>query len=248
MSNSLVSIITPLFNSESLIGEVYNSIHSQTYSNWEWLVIDDCSIDLGFDVVSLIAKQDHRVRVYRNTNNLGAGASRNRGIEESKGRYVAFLDSDDLWLPTKLEKQINFMQVHGYALTYTQYQKFDSSGELGVVIPPNTTTYNQLLYSNVIGCLTAVYDVDQLGKRYMPLIRKRQDMGLWLSILKDIPKAYCLQENLAKYRVDTGMTKNKFTVLSYQWRFYREVAGLSVIRSALTFCVYAYKGFIKSKI
>lgn len=248
MDKPLVSIITPVFNSGAFINETYKSINSQTYLHWEWLVVDDCSTDSSFQIASCITRQDQRVRVFKNSENLGAGGSRNKAISEANGQYIAFLDSDDLWLPRKLEKQIDFMQTHGYALTYTQYQKFNASGDLGIVIPPNSVTYKQLLYSNVIGCLTAVYDVDQLGKRYMPLIRKRQDMGLWISILKDIPHAYCLQENLAKYRVDSGMTKDKITVLSYQWRFYREVMCFNVFRSAYTFLVYAYRGFIKSRI
>lgn len=166
----------------------------------------------------------------------------------ANGRFIAFLDSDDLWHPEKLNKQVKFMIDCDISLSYTQYQKFDSAGELGVIIPPDTVTYNELIFSNVIGCLTAMYDTHKLGKCYMPLIRKRQDMGLWLSILKNIPKAYCLQENLAKYRVDSGMTQNKLRVLGYQWRFYREVVGLSIFRSTYTFLIYSYKGFIKSKI
>lgn len=243
-----VSIVTPCFNSEKFINSVYSSILSQTYTNWEWLVVDDNSSDETAEILIKIVRSDSRVKFFSNTTNKGAGVSRNTAIKHASGRYIAFLDADDLWHPQKLEKQIAFMQKNDIALSYTQYQKFNNSGDLGLVIPPNIVSYNELLYSNVIGCLTAVYDVHQLGKRYMPLIRKRQDMGLWLSILKDIPKAYCLQENLAKYRIDSGMTKNKLTVLGYQWRFYREVVGLSIFRCTYTFLVYAYKGFIKSRI
>lgn len=115
------------------------------------------------------------------------------------------------------------------------------------LIGPKSTTYSKLMYSNVIGCLTAMYDAEQLGKKYMPLIRKRQDMGLWLDILKETATAYCLQEPLATYRVGVGMSANKIKILSYQWRFYRDVAKLNFFRAIFTFSVYALKGFSKHR-
>ncbi len=245
---NLVSIITPSFNNISVIKETYESIFSQSYKNWEWIVTDDCSTDGTYEYLLDLAKHDSRINVYKNDVNSGAGFSRNNSIKKSRGRFIAFLDSDDLWFPDKLEKQISFMLKNNVELSYTNYQKFSSKGDMGIVTPPKVTSYNELLYSNVIGCLTAIYDSEKLGKRYMPLIRKRQDMGLWLNILKDIPNAYCLPENLAKYRVDTGMTQNKLTVLGYQWQFYREVVGLGLIKSICTFAIYAYRGFIKSRI
>lgn len=238
----------PSFNSKYIITESIESVLSQTYTNVELIIVDDNSADGTYDFLLKLYIDEPKVKLLQNNTNLGAGASRNEAIKIAKGRFIAFLDADDLWHPEKLERQIEFMHDRDIAFSYTQYQKFDSTGDQGLVIPPDTVTYNQLLYSNVIGCLTAIYDTDKLGKCYMPLIRKRQDMGLWLSILKKIPEAYCLQENLAKYRIDSGMTKNKHTVLSYQWRFYREVVGLNFFRSAYTFLVYAYKGFIKSRV
>lgn len=244
----LVSVIMPLYNSREHCVESIKSVLSQSYYNFELIIVDDQSTDGSFELIRDSFPNETRIKLFQNDNNLGAGASRNKAIKIAKGRFIAFLDSDDLWHPDKLKKQLKFMTDNQLSFSFTQYQKFDATGEQGVVIPPDTVNYNQLLYSNVIGCLTAIYDTTKLGKRYMPLIRKRQDMGLWLSILKDVDKAYCLQENLAKYRIDSGMTKNKFTVLGYQWRFYREVVGLNFFRSAFTFCVYAYKGFIKSKV
>ncbi|MBE8232626.1 MAG: glycosyltransferase family 2 protein [Endozoicomonadaceae bacterium] len=248
MKNRLVSIVMPSFNSEKTIAQAISSVLSQTYSNWELIIVDDCSTDDSIGVIKNFISNEPKINLIVNRENSGAGFSRNVAIKFAKGKYIAFLDADDLWYLEKLEKQIKFMQRNDYAFTYTQYQKFDANGDGGVVIPPITVTYKQLLYSNVIGCLTAVYDSDKLGKRYMPLIRKRQDMGLWLEILKDIPKAYCLTENLAKYRIDTGMTQNKFSVLGYQWRFYREVVGLGILKAIFTFVIYAYKGFIKSRV
>ncbi|MBT0095461.1 MULTISPECIES: glycosyltransferase family 2 protein [Vibrio] len=246
-SQSLVSIIMPSYNSDGTILESIQSVLSQTYKNWELIIVDDRSTDNTWQVIQTYADKYDNIRVYQNKENLGAGASRNFAIKKARGRFIAFLDSDDLWTEDKLAEQIPFMLENNYPLTYTHYSRFTSEEELSVVTAPEYTTYKKLMYSNVIGCLTAVYDTQALGKRYMPLIRKRQDMGLWLDILKDTPKAYCLPKPLAKYRMDSGMTANKFSVLSYQWKFYRDVVGLSLPRSLFTFSVYAVKGTMKHR-
>ncbi|WP_229627795.1 glycosyltransferase family 2 protein [Vibrio parahaemolyticus] len=246
-SQSLVSIIMPSYNSEGTILESIQSVLSQTYKNWELIIVDDRSTDNTWQVIQTYADKYDNIRIYQNKENLGAGASRNFAIKKARGRFIAFLDSDDLWTEDKLAEQIPFMLENNYPLTYTHYSRFNSEEELSVVTAPEYTTYKKLMYSNVIGCLTAVYDTQALGKRYMPLIRKRQDMGLWLDILKDTPKAYCLPKPLAKYRMDSGMTANKFSVLSYQWKFYRDVVGLSLPRSLFTFSVYAVKGTMKHR-
>ncbi|WP_407545806.1 glycosyltransferase family 2 protein [Vibrio parahaemolyticus] len=246
-SQSLVSIIMPSYNSEGTILESIQSVLSQTYKNWELIIVDDRSTDNTWQVIQTYADKYDNIRIYQNKENLGAGASRNFAIKKAKGRFIAFLDSDDLWTEDKLAEQIPFMLENNYPLTYTHYSRFNNEEELSVVTAPEYTTYKKLMYSNVIGCLTAVYDTQALGKRYMPLIRKRQDMGLWLDILKDTPKAYCLPKPLAKYRMDSGMTANKFSVLSYQWKFYRDVVGLSLPRSLFTFSVYAVKGTMKHR-
>ncbi|HHE1263273.1 TPA: glycosyltransferase family 2 protein [Vibrio parahaemolyticus] len=246
-SQSLVSIIMPSYNSEGTILESIQSVLSQTYKNWELIIVDDRSTDNTWQVIQTYADKYDNIRIYQNKENLGAGASRNFAIKKAKGRFIAFLDSDDLWMENKLAEQIPFMLENNYPLTYTHYSRFNNEEELSVVTAPEYTTYKKLMYSNVIGCLTAVYDTQALGKRYMPLIRKRQDMGLWLDILKDTPKAYCLPKPLAKYRMDSGMTANKFSVLSYQWKFYRDVVGLSLPRSLFTFSVYAVKGTMKHR-
>ncbi|HCE1776213.1 TPA: glycosyltransferase family 2 protein [Vibrio parahaemolyticus] len=243
----LVSVIMPTYNSAGTVVESIQSVLSQTYKNWELIIVDDRSTDNTWQVIQTYADKYDNIRIYQNKENLGAGASRNFAIKKARGRFIAFLDSDDLWTEDKLAEQIPFMLENNYPLTYTHYNRFNSEEELSVVTAPEYTTYKKLMYSNVIGCLTAVYDTQALGKRYMPLIRKRQDMGLWLDILKDTPKAYCLPKPLAKYRMDSGMTANKFSVLSYQWKFYRDVVGLSLPRSLFTFSVYAVKGTMKHR-
>ncbi|EOX4846101.1 glycosyltransferase [Vibrio alginolyticus] len=246
--DSLVSIIMPSYNSQNTIEESILSVLSQTYCDWELIIVDDRSTDNTWDIISYYASRYENIQAYRNSENVGAGASRNTAIDKAKGRFIAFLDSDDLWMEEKLSEQIAFMLTYGYVFTYTYYRRFTGDKYLNVVSAPEYTTYKKLMYSNVIGCLTAVYDVNALGKRYMPLIRKRQDMGLWLDILKDTPRAYCVPQVLAKYRMDSGMTSNKLSVLSYQWSFYRKVIGLSFFRSIYTFTIYAIRGTIKHKL
>jgi teichuronic acid biosynthesis glycosyltransferase TuaG len=244
----LVSIIMPSYNSAKTIAQSIESVLLQSYSNWELLITDDLSSDETLSIIKEYMNKDTRIRLFVNEKNLGAGGSRNRSIKVANGKYIAFLDSDDIWLDNKLSVQIEHMCKYNVALSYTWYQKFSSEGDGGYVQPKLTVTYQQLLYSNIIGCLTAVYDAEILGKRYMPLIRKRQDMGLWLSILKDIDMALGIPQVLAKYRVDSGMTRNKITILKWQWAFYREVLGLNLLQAFKCFVIYAYKGVVKYQI
>ncbi len=246
--NDLVSVIMPCYNCSSTIARSIESVQAQTYSNWELLITDDCSSDNTLEIVRKKAVNDERIRLFALSANGGAGAARNNSINKAQGRFIAFLDADDSWIEKKLEVQIAFMKANCLALTYSAYQKVKRGSPAGVVEPPVQINYQQLVYGNVIGCLTAVYDVSVLGKRYMPLIRKRQDMGLWLDILKDIPCAKAAPGVLAFYNCDTGMTKNKLTVLGYQWKFYREVVGLGFLSTIRAFVIYAYKGYKKNSI
>ncbi|SMF26617.1 Glycosyltransferase involved in cell wall bisynthesis [Alteromonadaceae bacterium Bs31] len=240
----LVSVIMPAYNSSDTILESIQSVVQQSYTNWELLVTDDNSTD---DTVSKISKiQNPKIKLFRFHRNQGAGAARNNSIKNAQGEYIAFLDADDLWDKCKLELQICFMQKNNYVLSYTAYKTFDKSGAKGVATPPNSVTFDQLIYSNVIGCLTAMYDAKSLGKRYMPTIRKRQDMGLWLDILKSGHTAHCLTKPLASYRLDNGMTKNKLKIVFWQWKFYRETLSLTIFSTLKIFVVYALRGTIKT--
>lgn len=240
-----VSIIMPSFNSSSTIIESIRSIQRQTYPYWELLITDDCSTDNTVELVRLLAKEDHRIIVQINKANSGAGFSRNNSIRCSKGKYIAFLDSDDIWLPNKLSAQVSYMEKTGALFSYTAYQKFSDQGLGGVVMVPTKVTHNQLLRGCVIGCLTAMFNAEILGRQTMPLIRKRQDLGLWLQLLKLCDEAHGIQEVLAQYRTDSGMSQNKFNAARYQWRLYRDVVGLSFLQSTWYFGWYAINGFIK---
>ncbi|MDE1489882.1 glycosyltransferase family 2 protein [Xenorhabdus bovienii] len=242
-NEDLVSVIMPCYNSGEYIEQSIQSVLSQNYINFELIIIDDYSSDNSVEKIKKF--HDKRIKLIVSKKNGGAGISRNIGIEQAKGRFIAFLDSDDLWKPNKLKDQINFMKENNFSLTYSRYQKFCTEGLGKVITPPSTTTYKKLLYCNVIGCLTAIYDTKQLGKHYMPLIRKRQDMGLWLNILKTCKIAYCYPENLAYYRTDSGMTQNKINVAKYQWIFYREELKLNLIKTLWYFTGYAINGVIR---
>lgn len=245
MKAPLVSIIMPTYNSSDYIIDSIQSVIEQTYTNWELLITDDCSTDDTVEIIESIASYEHRVKLYKSEINLGAGESRNNSISEARGKYIAFLDSDDIWLPEKLTKQVEFASSNNYLLTFSGYKKFSEHGIGGEVEIPSYTTFRRLLKSNVIGCLTAMYDAEVLGKIYMPKIRKRQDHALWLRILKKVDKAYGLQEPLALYRVGSGMSRNKFKILKWQWKLYREELNLSFLKSAYVFIHYVLKGYLK---
>ena len=227
-----VSIVMPSFNSAATIADSIDSVRKQSYPNWELLITDDCSSDETVAIVTELCRKDDRIHLERHAHNQGAGEARNTSIRRARGRYIAFLDSDDLWLPSKLQLQIEFMKSRRAALSYTWYQRFDGKEMGSVVKAPATVSFRQLLTNNVIGCLTAVYDVSMVGKVFLPEIRQRQDMALWLRILAKGETAHGLQKSLAIYRTDSGRTSNKLKAIAYQWQLYRSVFGYRIIRSA----------------
>ena len=239
----LVSIITPIFNSEIFINDTFESIKSQTYTNWEWIIVDDFSSDRTCEIVEGFMHLDNRIKLYRNNTNVGAAVSRNKAIEKANGKFIAFLDSDDLWCDTKLEIQISFMLENEISLSYSAYRIITESGiDCNKIIdPPNELDYLTLLKENQIGCLTAIYDQQILGKCYMPLIRKRQDYGLWLSVLKKVPVAYKAPGVLAVYRVrNDSVSSSKIDLLKFNYKLFREIEKFSIVKSVyyLTWNVY----------
>lgn len=247
MKDILVSVITPSFNCAESIGATIKSVQEQDYEHWEMLIVDDCSTDNTRAVVQAYADKDQRVKLITRNWNAGPAVSRNRAISYASGRYIAFLDADDKWYPSKLSKQLMFMNKHKVALSYTAYRRVDESGrELGFIIPPDKLSYEELLKSCRIGCLTAIYDTERLnGKVYMPNIAKRQDFALWLKIIRQFGDAHGLTEVLADYTVATNsVSSNKMTAAKYQWRVYREVENLSFLSSIRYFCFYALNGIL----
>jgi glycosyltransferase involved in cell wall biosynthesis len=196
-------------------------------------LVDDCSTDGSAALISTYQEEDPRIKYHRLETNSGAGIARNKAIALAQGRYIAFLDSDDLWYPKKLEKQVAFMKKNGYHFTFTDYDQISDSGEhlKKQIHAKPLVTYKSALYKNPIGCLTAMYDVDFFDKQYMPSIRKRQDYALWLKLLKKT-NGYGLNECLASYRTgNDSISANKLDLLKYEWKIYREVEGLPWLES-----------------
>lgn len=244
----MISIISPLYNSGSFIGETIESVLSQSFSDWELIVVDDCSTDHGPAIVKSYQRSDSRIKLITNTVNMGPAISRNRGIEYASGRFIAFLDTDDLWYPNKLEMQVRFMLDNKCAFSFTAYDKISETGEVvGEIHVPSEVTYHSLLRTCSVGCLTAMYDTAQIGKVYMPIIDKRQDFALWLKICKMIQKGYGLDIKLAKYRLrKNSISGNKLKAAKYQWKVYREIERLNIFLSVYYFFSYTWNGFVKT--
>lgn len=245
----LVSIITPVFNSEKFIPEMVNSIKSQDYSNWELILVDDCSTDSSFLLISEFSKTDSRIKYHKLSKNTGSGPARNKAIEEAKGKYIAFLDSDDYWVPNKLSVQIRFMENNNIDFCHTSYGFWDeNSNEIGspFFVSKNPITYKDLLRRTEISCLTAVYNQYSIGKIFMPNLRRKQDYALWLSILKRGIKSYPLQDVLAYYRQRKGSaTNNKYKLVIQHFFFLKKHEGLSTIQAIKYTAYWIYNGVIK---
>jgi len=247
-----VSIITPVYNSEKFLRQAINSVVNQTYKNWELLLIDDCSTDKSLTIINEFTKNNHRIRLIQNKVNEGAAVSRNKGILEAKGHYIAFLDSDDLWKPKKLKIQLKRMQEQNCDVSFSSYELIDEHGHKlnKKVCALPILSYNKLLKSNYIGNLTGVYNAKTLGKITSPNLRKRQDWLIWLNALKVSNKpAYGIEESLAYYRVREGsMSSNKYNLLKYNFNVYRIGLGYSFIGSCLKMLVFLKEHFfVKSK-
>lgn len=243
-----VSVIMPMYNAQAYISAAIESVLSQTFTDWEMLIVDDCSRDNSSTIVERYASQDRRITLLRLQTNQGVAAARNKAIMLARGKYIAFLDSDDLWLPTKLEKQINFMSTNNVSFSHTAYKKINASGKhLVDVIPPQQIEYKQLLKTNYIGCLTAIYDQDMLGKVLMPTNTKREDFATWLTLLKQTPCVYALTEVLAAYRIyDAQSSAKKMKMAQETWNIYRRIENLGLIKSSYYFANYALMGFLRT--
>lgn len=198
--DELVSVIMPSYNTAAYIADSIKSVISQTYQNWELIIVDDCSTDNTDDIVSYFS--DNRIKYMKNKKNMGAAATRNRALREAKGEWIAFLDSDDLWLPTKLEKQINFMKNNGYVFSYHNYEKIDENSEnLNVIVTgPKLINRKEMYNYGYPGCLTFIYNVKIIGLLQIKNISKNNDYAMLLKLCKKA-NCYLLDENLAKYRI-----------------------------------------------
>ena len=245
----LVSIIMPSYNVEKYIRESIESVLLQTYTHWELIIVDDCSKDRTLEIAQEYAKLDSRIKVLKQHRNGGVVKARNRAIKEATGRYIAMLDSDDIWYADKLDSQLLIFKDKECAICYSSYHKIDEHGEVfSLVTVPEELTYSTLLKSNYMGCLTVIYDSHMLQKRYFKPMKMSEDYGLWLDILKAVGVAYGVTDSLAQYRVmSNSRSSNKQSAVKYQWQIYREREGKNILKSMYYFTNYTIKGYRRYK-
>ena len=241
----LVSIVTPVFNAQKYLEETVKTVQNQTYKNWELFLVDDGSTDDSLKIAKNLAKADKRIHVI-SIKNSGAAVARNEGIKRANGHYLCFIDADDLWMPTKLEKQIEFMHSHkDCAFLFTSYtfadEKGQSNGKIAHV--PAKITYKQALKNTTIFTSTVMFDLKQLSKDdvTMPNVCRGQDTATWWKVLKIVPEAYGLDEVLSLYRrPEHSLSSNKFKALKRTWNLYRNVEHLNLAKSSFCFSIYCF--------
>ena len=234
MNEKLVSVITPTYNCATFISRTIESVQAQTYQNWEMIIVDDRSKDNTKELVEKYMKDDTRIKYHLLEVNSGAAVARTTAMRLAKGSYMAFLDSDDIWMSDKLNRQIKWMNDNGYAFSCTSYEQIDEDDRpLGKIIKTiKKTDYNRLLLDCPVGNSTVIYDVEKLGKFEVPNIRKRNDDALWLQMLKKEKYIWGMPDVLMKYRIRrNSISSNKFSVIKYHWILYREIEHLSIPRS-----------------
>lgn len=248
--DKLVSIITPTYNCGKFIARTIDSVLAQTYINWEMVIVDDCSQDDTKEVVKGYMEKDSRIRYECLEINSGAAVARTRAMELAEGQYMAFLDSDDIWKPEKLEKQLRFMEDNNINFSCTEYEQIDEDdNKLGKVIKVvKKTDYNRLLLDCPVGNSTVMYNVEKMGKFEVPNIRKRNDDALWLQMLKREKYIIGMPEVLMEYRIrQNSISSNKFNLIKYHWKLYREIEHLNVFRSAFHVCWWIFLKVFKIK-
>jgi glycosyltransferase involved in cell wall biosynthesis len=246
--NPLVSIIMPNKNGEKYIEQSIKSVINQTYPNWELLITDDGSTDNSLSIIKKYAKSNPCIKLFKNNQGKGPAGARNTSIKKASGSYIAFLDSDDIWLKHHLKSAVSLMEKHNYPFTYSWYELIDEQGKKIAAFKTKKSkiSYHELLTNNIISCLTAIYSVKALGKQYLPDIQKRQDYALWLKILKQTKYAYLNAEITAQYRLrKNSVSSNKLKLIKYNWNVYRKIENFSLIKSLYYLTLYILKYFIR---
>lgn len=243
--NQLVSIIMPNYNGAEYLENTIKSVLAQTYTNWELLFVDDCSTDNSLEIVQ--AFQDERIRIFKNEKNSGAAVSRNYALREAKGKWIAFLDSDDLWVPEKLEKQVAFMVENNYDFTYTYYQVCNNGEwENFIRISPKKVTLRKMYNYCYFSTITVLYNREKVGLLQIPDIKKRNDYALWLTALKKCD-AYLYPEVMSYYMHHSGSVSSVpiRKLIKYHYQLFHEVLGHNAFLSVLMVLNNLFHGFIK---
>lgn len=233
---TLISIITPVYNSEKYIGETIKSVLSQTYDNWEMLIADDCSKDNTAKVIKEL--MDPRIKYFRLEENSGAAVARNKALEKAQGKYIAFLDADDMWKPRKLEKQLNFMVENEIGFSFTGYEILRLK-ENKIINVPSKLNYSQFMKNTIIGTLTVMVNTHIVGEIRLVNVKKDHDSMTWAKLLREGNPAYGLNESLAYYRkVEGSISNDKFEAVKNHWNNYREIEKLSLPKCLYYFFFY----------
>lgn len=252
MCSEKVSIIMPSYNVSRFISESIESVMAQTHDNWELIICDDGSTDDSATIAHDYAARDSRILVVNNKYKKGAPGARNSCLDVAEGRYIAFLDSDDLWLPSKLALQIEFMISNRYSFVYSYHEIMSEDGDfVSECMAPGAVSAKLMRVSNFIPCLTAVYDSDIIGKVYQPDIIKRNDFALWLKILNGgkVARAYCLPLSTARYRVNSyGLSSNKRDALKYFNRCLIKYGNCNSFEARIYSVIYLFVIVIKKKL
>lgn len=238
MKTPLVSIIIPTYNIEKYIDQTIQCVLDQTFTDWELVITDDCSKDSTVEILRRYAAQDERIRIYVLEQNSGAAAARNNSIEKASGRYIAFLDSDDWWYPTKLEKQMAFIHETGCEFCFTAFEYADKDLRVtGVSHKPAKISYSSMKLGCNIGTPGVVYDTRRIGKMYMPNMRRSEDWSLWIMISERTGAAYSINEPLWKYRIlPNTLSRSKLKLVQSNLKVYENILHYSKFRALLTFC------------
>ncbi len=253
MEEMLVSIITPMYKGAALVGETIKSVQAQSYRNWEMIIVDDCSPDNGAGIaeVNKYAQNDQRVHLIASKENRGSSGARNIALKAAKGRYIAFLDSDDIWHPDFLEKQISFMNSKNAPLVFSSYRRIDEITKEEILRPfivPPTVTYRSLLKTCPIFPSTAIYDTEKTPKIFFneALGSMRDDYVYWLTMFQDIKTGYGNPEILVDYRMrKSSVTNNKTKVIRPQWNVLYHVEKLGLLKSAYYLCCWGWISYRK---
>ncbi len=246
---NLVSIITPSYNCSSFIIDTITSVLSQSYVDWEMIIVDDCSIDNSVEIIERFIGDNPKIRLIKLVNNVGSAQSRNAALEVANGRFIAFLDSDDIWYSDKLEKQVAFMLKRKAPISFTSYELIDENGASKNHIIHSVEKLTQIDYlkNTIIGFSTSMIDIEMVGDNFRMMdIRTRQDTSLWITLLGKGFLAHGLDKVLAKYRIHSNsISKNKIKAAMQLWNLYFQIHKFGLFRSIYYFLSYAFNAIKK---